>query len=269
MKESLGKSGFVDRVVASTPEGEKEVLNLLDKIAKNQETDDRERDKTAEEIKLIETINSKLGKFLSRYELKRNKVVPPANIHIVDMNRLSEEKRKILAQDSKVAIYSHRDQAIAIFTELSRHRFIQVLVHEMLHANSFESYTLSGEEICERRLGLNVFTKDDPSNPNFHYLDEAVISELTERFIKKYFQEFKTDEFDDFSYEREREELWKIIEYIFKRSARNKEFQSKEDIFCLFAKSVLTGRLLPLVRIIEKTFGKGSFRKLGKATTVR
>jgi len=45
---------------------------------------------------------------------------------------------------------------------------------------------------------------------------------------------------------------------------RNKgEFGSEEEIFKTFAKAVLTGRLMELARLIDNTYGKGSFRKLG------
>ena len=43
-------------------------------------------------------------------------------------------------------------------------------------------------------------------------------------------------------------------------------FESKEDVFDLIAKAVLTGRLLSVARLMEKTHGKGSFRKLGAET---
>jgi hypothetical protein len=45
---------------------------------------------------------------------------------------------------------------------------------------------------------------------------------------------------------------------------KNKDtFDSEEQIFNLFAKATLTGKLLPVARLIEKTFGKGSFRIMG------
>lgn len=43
-------------------------------------------------------------------------------------------------------------------------------------------------------------------------------------------------------------------------------FSSEEEIFNIFVEATMTGRLLPLARLIEKTYGKGSFRKIGKET---
>lgn len=43
-------------------------------------------------------------------------------------------------------------------------------------------------------------------------------------------------------------------------------FTTKDEVFDIFAKAVMTGRLLPLARLIEKTYGKGSFREIGEKT---
>ena len=42
------------------------------------------------------------------------------------------------------------------------------------------------------------------------------------------------------------------------------EFDSTEDIFNLFAKATITGRLLPVARLINKSFGRGSFSEIGE-----
>ena len=55
-----------------------------------------------------------------------------------------------------------------------------------------------------------------------------------------------------------------IIKEIYMGNREN--FESEDDIFNLFAKAVMSGELLPVARLIEKTYGKGSFRKLGQET---
>ena len=50
--------------------------------------------------------------------------------------------------------------------------------------------------------------------------------------------------------------------------AKNRSrFRSREAVFTLFARATLTGRILPVARLVERTYGKGSFRELGKKTT--
>jgi hypothetical protein len=41
---------------------------------------------------------------------------------------------------------------------------------------------------------------------------------------------------------------------------------TKEQVFKLFAEAAMTGHLLPVARLVEKVFGKGSFRIIGEAT---
>lgn len=47
----------------------------------------------------------------------------------------------------------------------------------------------------------------------------------------------------------------------------SQEYKNPDEVFEEFQKAVFTGKLLPIVRLIEKTFGKGSFRELGKIGT--
>lgn len=69
-----------------------------------------------------------------------------------------------------------------------------------------------------------------------------------------------------FAYGRDRVMFENLVNEIF---IRNKDkFNSPIDVVKLFAKASYEGRLLPLARIIEKTFGKGSFQKLGEGIDI-
>lgn len=65
-----------------------------------------------------------------------------------------------------------------------------------------------------------------------------------------------------YSYRDEREKLNQLVNDLYKKNKN--EFQSPEDVFTLLAKAVLNGQLLPIARLIEKTYGKGSFREIGE-----
>ncbi len=65
-----------------------------------------------------------------------------------------------------------------------------------------------------------------------------------------------------YGYAEYRKKLNKLITELYEK---NKEsFKDQEEIFALFAQAALSGRLLPVARLIEKTFGKGSFRRTGE-----
>ncbi|MDA2922375.1 hypothetical protein MYX07_03865 [Patescibacteria group bacterium AH-259-L07] len=179
------------------------------------------------------------------------------------------------------------------------------LVHEMFHFNSFHAYEKSEDladkrpvdaEICiqtegvekdillrGRRSGLKVFAKE--KDIYFKILDEAVIEELTIRFSEEYFPqidilskelekenqqtrdlslEVRRKFISRYAYDHERESLHDLIDDVYEKNKDS--FESREDVFNVFAKAVLGDRLLPLARLIEKTYGKGSFRGLGKKT---
>ena len=42
------------------------------------------------------------------------------------------------------------------------------------------------------------------------------------------------------------------------------KFQDKEEVFEVFAKGMITGNILPVGRLVERTFGKGTLRKIGE-----
>ncbi len=71
----------------------------------------------------------------------------------------------------------------------------------------------------------------------------------------------------DYSYIKERGKLNRIVKDIFKNNTS--DFKSVEEIFDIFAKAAMSGKLLPVARLIEKTYGKGSFRKLGEETQTK
>ena len=65
-----------------------------------------------------------------------------------------------------------------------------------------------------------------------------------------------------YPYHDERQQFNALVDELY---VKNKDdFESREQVFDLFANATLTGRLLTVARLIEKTFGKGSFRMIGE-----
>ena len=66
----------------------------------------------------------------------------------------------------------------------------------------------------------------------------------------------------EFTYKKEREGLRILIDKLLEK---NKDlFTAPEDVRMLFVKSAFSGDLLEIGRLIEKTFGKGTFRKIAE-----
>lgn len=64
-----------------------------------------------------------------------------------------------------------------------------------------------------------------------------------------------------YTYDEERKSLNNLIDDLYEKN--KSDFSVREEVFNIFAKAVMTGRLLPVARLIEKTYGKDSFRKIG------
>ncbi|HAU07975.1 MAG: hypothetical protein UW46_C0001G0133 [Candidatus Yanofskybacteria bacterium GW2011_GWF1_44_227] len=71
---------------------------------------------------------------------------------------------------------------------------------------------------------------------------------------------------EGYAYSEERKELGSLVREIYVKNSD--EFSSEEDVFKLFAEAVMTGRLLRIARIIERTFGEGSFKQFGVDTSI-
>ena len=219
-------------------------------------------------------------------------------------------------------LYLPRIQQIAILLENysanEKLRFVQILIHEMIHANAFTSVQKVKEgglqltkndqvvNLGSRRTGFEI-NSIKTGKRLFYEINEAITTELAIRFDRNYFSQFpdlkqeyeerekeiegvakrsgkKKDEIlisrlehrpkdkkgghevvlRTYSYHEERERLKKLISDLWEKNKN--EFKSPEDVFTLFAKAALSGRILPIARLIEKTYGKGSFKKIGGKT---
>jgi len=67
---------------------------------------------------------------------------------------------------------------------------------------------------------------------------------------------------------QERRILNKLEEKIF-TSERNKgKFKNKEDIFNMFVEAAMTGKIVRLGRLIDNSFGEGTFRKVAEESDI-
>lgn len=157
-----------------------------------------------------------------------------------------------------------------------------------------------------RRSGFSIGTTDG-KRLLFHKLNESVITELEIRFEKIYMTKWleleeelnARDEYVrqvaerdhvpiekvrqvvagikgdmstgykwvSYPYHEERQRFNSLIDELYEKN--KDDFASREQVFKLFADATLTGRLLPIARLVEKSFGKGSFRMIGERSADR
>lgn len=117
------------------------------------------------------------------------------------------------------------------------------------------------------------FVKDILNHPDFKETKEWLDS-LEAQKIKKEIAKNKNikeedivwvspdgKDFSEISYPNQREALNYIMEEIKKDFPE--KYKNKEEVFLEFLKAHFSGKLLSLAKLVEKTFGKGSFRTLG------
>lgn len=67
---------------------------------------------------------------------------------------------------------------------------------------------------------------------------------------------------EGFTYQSERRILNTLIDKILESNPE--KFQDREEVFEVFTKGMMTGNILSVGRLIEKTFGSGTFRRIGE-----
>lgn len=325
----------MSKIVSVEAADEVAILDFFKKEFEGEKKSPIEKERPKELDDLIPIINVFLREFLSRYGVDSIDI-PAKNIHIIDQSKLTPNQLQVLRQkyENVKGIYLPERQHIFVFRDYSEGRklaFLQTLVHEMLHLNSFLSFQKlregeeaeggyklvgkleTGEEktvsLGLRRLGFRLWSRS--GDVYFYDLDEAIISELVMRFDWRYFFQLPqlakecqrrqealerishssgksidelrgkianvreerlengslTVTLEEYSWKKERDELYKLVDDLFEKN--KSRFSSREEVFDVFARAVMTGRLLPVARLIEKTFGKGSFREIGERMKAR
>lgn len=302
----------VSRLVGFSPEEEKEVLKQAENIFKDQsnkkilESDIKlfEREKTPEEIEMINDILSKMPEFVSKYGADLPPVIAD-HIHILDEKNLTKEAREEKAKNPENGGYVPAQQFAYIFDTGSPLKNAGAIVHELLHFSSFNSFEkntkLGKREAKIRRTGFEIHDNSgDGKEVYFLDFNEAIIEELAKRFDKEYFssipplkkevqdrQEFIDKhrggkqgdvsfvqikqaeagtldwQIEPYAYSKYRKQLRDMIKNIYEKNKGS--FKSREEIFNVFASSAMSGKLLASARLIEKTYGKHSFRETKKA----
>lgn len=292
--------------------------------------DEYEIEKTPEQQELIKGVLSRCNEYL-----KEKYNIEPLNLnldhfHFINVAKIPEEFIKVWKGSRPGGSFVQNHQRINIYIYPDRTygnlKIAEIIVHEIIHANAFQSINVDAKRMGEitgwdyvpRRSGLSIIKQDKfkrkipredfsgalEEGVYFHELDEAVTEELTVRFLQEYVHEIPELEKDveEFKVELQKvysrrksekpDEQFKIKEEITgleygegnvrvlvqpnayiefrnqlsrmteKLAEHNPEkFSDKEEVFNFLAQRYFDGKLLELARLIEKTHGRGAFRK--------
>jgi len=259
-----------------------------------------EREKTEEELSLVKNIIEKMEDFVRSYGKEPVKV-KPKHIHFLEEESFRKEYPDgaafYFAPQQTVGVVdsgSHFINALRISHELLHfNSFQSVEIDKNSKANfrrsglgtkvtgeQEEFFTQINEAMIEEltiRFERQYFDSIPQVKPEADF-KRKYVEALLERYPEtrentldlSYFRRRKNEQgknilqFNVYTYEESRHNLRGLINDVFVKNADR--FKSTEEVFNLFADAVLNGRLLPLARLLEETYGKGYFRELGDMT---
>lgn len=215
-----------DRIVGMDEIDEEKLKLLLTKSMMEQEFESFEREKTLEEREIFYAIIEKIPNFIKEYGAERTKFFLANQLHILDESKQNSEQVQRFLEKGIGGTYSSSGRIDILSTDGEYLKTAHTLVHELIHANSFDSSTvkilpqdvdapltrtIGGRiekiSLKHRRFGLEVFEKGE--NKLFTYLNEAITEELTRRFCERYFNDIPhvDTEFAKYSFENKAEPI--------------------------------------------------------------
>lgn len=138
----------------------------------------------------------------------------------------------------------------------------KIFVQACMRAGKWHTEYQSTREI----LSQPDLPEDIKTNINNIFFASRRPHSFIDRFTKKSTGRKSTYEFQEYAYPEERVALNILISALYEKN--RDQFQSREQVFDVFARTMLDDGLLPLGRLIERTFGRGSFKKIGSLGSI-
>lgn len=263
-----------DRIVGKVPEPreelERELAERLLELGGNT-IEGFEIEKMEHDKEIIRLAEQSVLSYLKRYGREKEVEIPLENIHLFREGGTDE------FTDGRIAGGAHSAELGRIIIDRSPSDidFALRAFHEFTHLHSYKALQVTTEEkLAPYRSGFSVISRDSKES-YFDDIEEAIIKHMEARFYKdtiahdgRFAHEVETMEKEgkmpDFGRPAERKKFEKLIDELWEHNQDT--FENKDSIIDLFIKAQVTGSILPVGRIIEHTFGKGSFRKFGEET---
>jgi hypothetical protein len=218
------------------------------------------------------------------------------NIGITSAGQASFDKQGIYLNEGDV-----RRSLLSFFSTIL-HESLHLNGHTTVEVNEYEDGRRIVSTFYRTGIGVHAAQKKGfygESHSHFDGLHEAIVSEQEKRSLKRLMDDSLFNKERDFLYSQETEilkntiiknnpslqkedilwvdkdgENFDFIPYDKTRKVLNfvcdsilekfpEQFSTQDEVFKLFLKSHFTGQLLDIARLVEQTFGEGSFRRLG------
>ena len=287
----------VMKVIGATPEQERQVMDDFEEILETQSTDIWEtekwdKEKTEYEKEIIDRIVRNLPDFVRSYGGVPIQLTVD-NFHILDTKVM---KKDMDEGDGRAGHHLRSDG----FANLPDQRIValdypqnaykeELLVHEAMHLESFNSVKYfefhtddkkqrieNSARLFQTRSGFDM--QKGYGDLRLHAFSEGITQALTIKFMQKTHPIPEIGEMlghitseGKFTGEvKGRLNEVNLVRKIMKdiRSYFPKEFPTEDDVFKIFAEGYFSGNMLATARLIEKRYGKGSFRYLAEKDSI-
>jgi hypothetical protein len=266
-----------DKIVGAPEEDKNEFYNSVDEFyqtTQNTKIEGFEREKSERDIEILAMVNEAINEYLSQYE--REKIIEPplTKIHIFENGGVGKF--------TKGAAYggAHAPLTGSVFVERreSDIAFALMAFHELFHLKVYNSLQITkpadGEKMrAETYRSGFIVTSRDGNERYFEDIEEALTEMMTERFYREkvlasdlFKGEASSESEVKFTREESREKFNNLVDELWEKNKN--EFPNREDIVNLFLDGQINGKILQVGKLIEKTFGSGSFRRLGEGETI-
>ena len=207
--------------------------------------------------------------------------IPERNIHILP----SEFYHQVHPTMGKVPAATLMERQAIIIDDEIRKKLIEYassILHEMFHLKGYyaeESSKINGDKNeytkSKYRLGFMIFSlsKKDRQLKGIHVksfigLNEAIVSTFESTHLQELLRRVAVPDMDtkNFPLETSGEDSYVPQKKVFKvivESIAKAQDMTEEEVINLFYKAHNNGHILGVARLIEETFGKGSFRFIG------
>ena len=303
IKISIENFSSFNRVVGKVSEQEKEeILRHKSERFNDQSFMDlagKEREKTQEELLILTLVNDATNTLLHTYGLPSFDI-PPQNIHVIRESQWPTNRGTGFYNAMIQAVAMREESARLVFMNKSIHEILHFKSYGALQITTEDDpqeheYRLGltvtkrdGSQILFRNLNEAV-TEELTKRVFFTLSSNPIFSaetQQTSQLARKekgalsidgeplfdnetYYGEIESlsegrarVNTQSFTKKQERRILNTLLRKLQERSQG--KFKDQEGLFELFASSMLTGNIMTLGKLIDRTFGKGTFKKIGE-----
>lgn len=234
-----------------------------------------ELEKTEQDREIIELASQEVNQYLQQYGRENVPEIPLNNIHLLKEGGTEEYTNGDLRGGGASSVKN----SVIIDRGTSDLRLAQTLFHELYHQKVYKALQITKEDepkLTSYHTGFKIISRDG-EKIYFRDLEEALTSLAEQKFFTEVLaneERFRAEiegmtveeKSSLFTRNGERDKFNALVDKLWEEN--KEQFDSRDAILNMFFEAQATGRLLKVARLIEKTFGKGSFREIGEGEDI-